>query len=345
MPWKQEVCFCHILLFKLWSTDNGYLGHFVVPEIVTRDETDLSNLTTASTAPFTYMFNETYFKYSMSKACPKMKILNKLPDGYTTIKLTAADLTPETYFGRVITHMDQWRPAFDNWLKTNRGSHQFINAALGTPLLNFPIHYDSEDFIYNFGRILQTRRQAQVMAANVLYNMRTKHEIGIQPIGIQTNAYLGAHLRTAADAKKAGWLSYAEQSAFYFVYAASRGLKTIYVTSESEPAATFKSDGEILGMKVLTKEDLLDEPERKELKTMTWDQMALVDYEVLLRAKAFGGIDTSSFSWNIAQRRHGMVSSGVEGWREGEGLNVKDGISSLLGEKWRHEMFREAMWP
>ncbi len=179
---------------------------------------------------------------------------------------------------------------------------------------------------------------------------------GISPLDVVShNTYLGAHLRTAADAEKAGWMGYSEQSLAYLLQATETGLKTIYVTSESEPAKLMKTDGKILGMHVVTKEDLLEPEELKELAAMSWDQRALVDYEVLLRAGSFGGIDTSSFSWNIALRRHFLLptsswkmwgSKSKAGWKtENGGVNVEDGLSRLMGQAWRFDMFREAMWP
>jgi hypothetical protein len=40
------------------------------------------------------------------------------------------------------------------------------------------------------------------------------------------------------------------------------------------------------------------------MEEMTWDQLALVDYEILIRSNVFGGTWESSFAWNIAVRRH-----------------------------------------
>ena len=200
----------------------------------------------------------------------------------------------------------------------------------------------------SFGRILRIREPARRLAASAAFSLRAKHNIPITPIGITPSAFFGAHLRVAADAAKAGWTGYDAQAASLLDFADEVGLKTLYVTSESEPAETFREDAAKRGAVAVAKEDLLNEKETKALRAMTWDQQALVDYEVLLRATAFGGIELSSFSWNVALRRHVVSTIGRAAWQNvtaGEGLNMKDEYSRLRGEKGAYQLFVEAMWP
>ncbi|KFY42947.1 hypothetical protein V494_02161 [Pseudogymnoascus sp. VKM F-4513 (FW-928)] len=200
----------------------------------------------------------------------------------------------------------------------------------------------------NFGRLLRIREPCRRLAAAAVHALRTKHNIPITPIGITPSAFFGAHLRVAEDATKAGWTGYDAQAAFLLDFADEVKLKTLYVTSESKPAETFRADATKRGAVALAKEDLLDETETKALRAMTWDQQALVDYEVLLRATAFGGIELSSFAWNVALRRHVVSRTGKKAWedvKDGGGMNMKDEYSRLRGEKGAHRLFPEAMWP
>jgi hypothetical protein len=135
-------------------------------------------------------------------------------------------------------------------------------------------------------------------------------------------------------------------------------------------------------MSVSTKEELLAEKgyerELKEMKALTWDQRGLIDYEVLLRSSLFGGTHESSFSWNVAMRRHVVTGGGT--WttiedrskllpnknrkekelpkREEAGKEVprlsgnflapqsfKDELSVVFGPPAEGKMFELSMWP
>lgn len=317
-----------------------------------RDADDLSKLTTNNTVPFDYFFDLKHFKASLKSACPQM-VLQTTPPGDLALNppilLSPQNLLSEVFAGAVIRHPGKWRPAFDAWLADHPPTAPGRSTiSLATPLLNFPIYSDPTAFMSSFGRLLRIREPSRRLAAAAVHALRTKHNISITTPGITPSAFFGAHLRVAADATKAGWTGYEEQSAFLLDFADEVHLKTLYVTSESEPAETFRADATKRGAVALAKEDLLDEAETEALRAMTWDQQALVDYEVLLRATAFGGIELSSFAWNVALRRHVMSWSGrkaFEGVKQGAGMNFKDEYSRLRGEKGSYPLFVEAMWP
>lgn len=265
------------------------------------------------------------------------------------IRLSPQNLLSEVFAGAVILHPEKWRPAFDAWLAEHPPTAPGRSTiSLATPLLNFPVHSDPAAFNSSFGRLLRIREPSRRLAAAAVHALRTKHHIPITPIGITLSAFFGAHLRVAADATKAGWTGYDAQAAFLLDFADEVKLKTLYVTSESKPAETFRADATKRGAVALAKEDLLDEAETKALRAMTWDQQALVDYEVLLRATAFGGIELSSFAWNVALRRHVVSRTGRKAWegvKQGGGVNFKDEYSRVRGEKGSYPLFVEAMWP
>ncbi|KFY21062.1 hypothetical protein V493_07582, partial [Pseudogymnoascus sp. VKM F-4281 (FW-2241)] len=162
---------------------------------------------------------------------------------------------------------------------------------LATPLFNFPLRYDTRPFTDNFGRILQFAAPQRRLAATALYALRTKYNVPVGPWGITPHAFFGAHLRVAADAKKAGWPGYEAQAGFLFKAARAAGLGIVYVTSESGMAGAFREDAKARDVVVVTKEDLLAGEDLEELNAMTWDQRGLVDYEVLLRSSVFAGIE------------------------------------------------------
>ena len=139
-----------------------------------------------------------------------------------------------------------------------------------------------------------------------------------------------------------------------------------------------------MGIKVTTKLALLEnveeyEEELKEMKSLTWDQQALIDYMVLLRSSHFGGTWASSFSYNIVFRRHVVVGNGtwipsqmaleardieersldlearnerIEGtWESTEGEKLasgecyKDKINTVFGPPRLGIWFELSMWP
>ena len=332
--------------------------NFILPKIIARDQNDLRNLTTTNIRPFSYMFDARHFNASLYFACPQITIHDELytHDESALVQLQVDALVPEHFAGNVLDKPQDWRREFEAWISRTQDRPKVVSA--GTPLLNWPMWWDETEFVRSFGRILQFNEESRRLAGSVLWNMRTKHQLPIKPWDVQHNGYLGAHLRVAEDAVEAGWASYEEQSNWHWQYATEMRLKTVYVTSESEPSKRFKEDGLSRSFNVASKDDLLDASELEELESMSWDQRALVDYQVLLRSQVFGGIDTSSFSWNIALRRHVLVPGRAKmgsasswrnmatvGWEEGEGLNAKDDISRILGENFRFEMFRQALWP
>jgi hypothetical protein len=60
----------------------------------------------------------------------------------------------------------------------------------------------------------------------------------------------------------------------------------------------------------MTKSELLRGEDLEEPEAMSWDQQALVDYEVMLKSSFFAGLQQSS----IAVRRHCMLMSQSVGW-------------------------------
>lgn len=349
MPLKQEV---GLSFFPFPRPQLTTLAAFVVPEFIPRDAVDISLLNTQSLVPFSHFFNQTQFLHNLHKGCPEMVVHATL---HPTIKNDLIPLQPqsllkEVFASTVLLHAEQWRPAFDKWLDGRPNKSNPAAVELATPLLNFPLKYDTQAFTDNFGRILQFAEPQRRLAATALYALRTKYSVPVRPWKITPNAFFGAHLRVAADAKKAGWTGYNEQSKFLLKVAEAAGLSTVYVTSESTLAATFKEHAKLKNITVVMKEDLLAGKDLEELNNMTWDQRGLVDYEVLLRSSMFAGIELSSFAWNIALRRHTLSRQRYrDAWdtnvKNGEKLSMKDEYSMLLGQKHGRELFVESMWP
>ena len=188
-------------------------------------------------------------------------------------------------------------------------------------LFKWPIAVHSLAFIATFGRVLRFHRQYLKIAGTFLYALEEQHHLGLDPTAAGVPAkrkFYGAHLRTDVDAIAAHFASSAEQSAASIKAAESHDLNFIYLASGSLADITqFTLDSATRGLTVVTKDLLLSAPEfadvLPEVKSLAWDQQALVDYLVLLRSSYFSGTWASSFAWDIAFRRHVVVLGSGEG--------------------------------
>ena len=347
-----------ILTCIRYAIDAGASG-ITMPRIQRRSEEDLANIFTTGFQPFDYFFNEEHFRKVMNTYCPQMTILN-LTDDATTIN--GADITRVEEFypkdlgdldgcdGRGVNrHLDMFRTKFDNWLITRK--HMPTEQAPMTirfkwaTFFEWPIYRDGPEFAATFGDILRINADIEDLSKKVLMQM-TKF-VGAPPDPEKLEApYLGVHLRTESDAL-GFWPDFNVQSEGYLKEAELRGLKHAYLaTGNATDGHRFaEKASEKLKMKVTSKLDLLQGEDLQRLTDLSWDQQALVDFLVLTKSTHFTGCSFSSFTMNIAFKRHLMT----------DGLNTRpwkspgDAYSTLVGrfEMWYGDwMFMyECMWP
>lgn len=339
---------CHSQLrYRLtWCTATG----LVVPGGQLRNPKDLYDIHTKKEIPFDTLLDLNYFTESFTKACPQIKL-------YQTDADLPMIITPATQFNMtpyfvnnntfrmdstlIDTPPAEWRAHFDRWLNEESGaptpSAEVPVLVYNTNcLLRWPFDYDSTDFVAQFGRILRVREDARRIAGAVLWAMSEKYHMNLDYSNpndpIPQGKWMGAHLRTAEDATKAGWPNYATQEANYIGAANRTGLNVIFLSAGApKDVERFSKTAKASNMKVETKDSLLVgdlfHAEKKALGKFTWDQKALVDYEVLMGASYFAGMFESSFSWNVALRRHVVVGKGT--WLEiGPGKQGLDGLEN-----------------
>jgi hypothetical protein len=196
--------------------------------------------------------------------------------------------------------------------------------------------------------------QVYRLAFSALYTLSMRHDLSINTSALSTvPAYLGVHLHTPTDAVQTGLAptSYEKQSYHYLLLASLLQFPIIYVATR-DAVSTFKFLVEAAAMSppptIVTKEDLLSEHEYKELRSMTWDQAALVDHVVLQNAGFFAGTQESAFSWGVAAARakSGGGEEGICGERNETakgGSWWRDNWSQIIGDS-PHE-FQGRLWP
>lgn len=278
------------------------------------------------------MIDTEFFTKSLSTACPQIKIysddsvlpMEVTPEMFGTRHITPWELAPKLQAHTLIDMpRPQWRTAFDAWLRNDTmypdmSAERPAFVFMTNQLLRWPFQYDSNEFVAHFGRILRIREDARRLAAAILWSLSEKYgmDLDYSQHQLPEDKFMGVHLRTAADATKVGWPNYTSQSTNYLGAAKRTNAKVIYLTTGApDDAKRFTETAKQEGIEVVSRDILLEgddfKEERKIMEAMTWDQNALIDFEVLLRASYFVGMFESSFAWNIALRRHVIVGNGT----------------------------------
>ncbi|GKT82640.1 alternative oxidase [Colletotrichum tofieldiae] len=129
---------------------------------------------------------------------------------------------------------------------------------------------------------------------------------------------------------------YNKQITAYLEQAVSANLSIIYVASgDIKQVEAFKKEAMHKDITIVTKHDLLESEDQ--LENLNWDQQALVDFLVLLSASQFGGMAYSSFSWNVALKRHLFIRNSKEKYLDGP-LVFNDKLSQIYE-------FAACLWP
>jgi hypothetical protein len=331
----------------------------VLPNIVLRDSSDLSHLETGTNADMSYMFDTQHFLDSIRLSCPRLHIHLSKGDIKDFEKArNAISLVPESLVYQVpITGLPDpaaWRGQFYTWLK-QFSTPEFagpIIVDLGRSYLQYPIYSDGESFAMSFGSILKFRSDVRVLATRALQSLVDTHSLILDLTqDVHQNAFFGIHLRTEADAVKVwpaqDWVysSYENQSKIYLEQAPRSNTSIIYVASgDRNEVAKFAIDASKApnNFKVTTKFDLLKGGDLEELQRLAWDQQALVDYLVMLKASDFAGIGHSSFAWNVALKRHVFA-------KKRDHLNgpnsLNDELSVIHGTVREHPEYAACLWP
>lgn len=311
--------------------------------------------------PLDYVFDSHNYFTHLAEDCPQLRIIPDindpvvngfvLPSRNDSYPINPKSLIP-AWLGHVLEEPEKWRPALDAHIEEAVTTHALPEPSSEHPIrlsfdhniiFSWPVDHDPEDFRQNWGHLAIFPLPIRELAARTLYNLYT--EIGAihtqNPAAPSTGAFLGAHIRTESDAAVYDWTSYEMQSAHIREQLVAHGLSVVYVATGSEAdverlredVAEMRisvNETHAVGVRVFHKWDLVDEDDAVTLRSLTWDQMALVDMEVMLRASTFVGIWESSWSWMIAIKRHAWGEADPYDY-DAHGLTYEDELSILYG--------------
>ncbi|EME79496.1 uncharacterized protein MYCFIDRAFT_87327 [Pseudocercospora fijiensis CIRAD86] len=338
----------------------------MLPGMASRASDDLANVW-ATRSPFEAFFDDEWFLKILGDACPDMAVYRH-EEGMEMVQALEGKWVPRSR--RVDEEKENSREALrqslDGFLKENKGFDKeglnLVNVERTLWDVDTRAGLQVRELRRNFGQMLRIKPGVRRLAAVVVQNLEARYGLNIEidpRDAIPNDAFFGAHLRTEADAKAVGWvdgaMNFENQTDSYIREAVKSGLGIMYVASGNatdlerfrQKAAMHKPP-----VTVTSKLELLPANEVAKLKEMSWDQQALVDYEVLLKCSRFGGIVKSSFAYNIAMTRNQWLEDQgrvIDPWRVQHsevGVAFDDGLSRIIGRDEFHEhRIPRGMWP
>jgi len=353
-----------------YAIEAGATG-LVIPTIRKRSDNNIADLFTDA-LPFNYMFDEDHFRHAFTTACPQITLYAAESNIPSLTPATEVDRIRPQQFGYrgdgngidQDRHTDRFGVRFRRWLQDGimpGSDNRQIMPATSNPrappsstnprLIRFewgaiwlwPVYRDGPEFASTFGSVLKFNEQLLDLGKKALSQMRTlSHQLG------GSGTFLGAHLRTEADALDF-WPRYRQQADAYLQRAGPRGFRTAYLATGNETEATRFAQEALssVNMKVHTKEQLLFGKDLEDLLALSWDQKAIVDALILLGSDYFVGVMPSSFSVYVAMKRHlridGLYMRPYRVGTEGDGLSYLVGSYQKYWDEWLF-MF-DGMWP
>lgn len=341
-------------------------AELVMPEIVRRYDRDISKVTphskgTPRGVSLDYFYDKDHLNWTLSTFCPQMRLyqsINDLWDQPMPNPISTKEFKVDRVSDTVIKRPETWAPMFKEFFDTHsnpktRTWPTRINVV--ETMYAWPTTYDPPAFVQNFGRMLRFRHDTRQLAAFALYTLEKKLKVyGSMPKqwveGGTSNGFVGVHLRTEKDIWGANWPPYDEQAAYYLDYIVQSQLPVVYLASgaTTENITAITERARDFNVTVVTKKDLLEPEELYYLSELTWDQQALVDWEIMLRARLVAGMAESAFAWNIAIRRAsaiGYVGGGSDVVPVAEHIRWQDRLSVIMGKKDKNSNMQLAIWP
>ncbi|KAI8952086.1 hypothetical protein F4801DRAFT_589157 [Xylaria longipes] len=372
----------YILTCVRYAIEAGATG-LQIPRIRTRSASDKADLFKAY-QPLDYMFSEAHFRAVMGDACPHISLfpseagLDAIPG--VAAKAAREHLPPERMVRRITPkefggsragcdsrdpnrHTDRFGDAFRQWVRDTAADLGRRPPSWENPMLvrlswgvlwDWPVFRDGPELAATFGGLLRIREDILELADRVVWLMKELAMSGAESGSGESEKnrldgrFLGIHLRTEEDALSQ-WPTYENQSKGYLHRAEKRGFRggVAYLASGSEKETRrFSEDARThLNLRVKSKYDLVQGQEVEKLKLLSWDQQALVDFAVLLESDYFVGVSPSSFSINVALKRHLQKGLYTRPWKVG----ASDKRSWLVGRYfsyWDDWLFMfDGMWP
>jgi hypothetical protein len=342
-------------------------AELILPGIIKRNDQDISVTTPNAKAPIhgndmDYFFDMDHLNSSMATYCPQLRLHRSINDLWEVSSLLQAFpislqeagvmLVNQTVIATPSTVGTQLREYINKKSPPHERKHP-VRFNLRATYFAWPTISDGEPFARHFGRILRIRSDARRIAAAALFNLHKRFSLGIDPrLGLNNESFVGVHLRTEKDTElNQNFPTYEEQAAYYLDYAVTSKSRVVFLATgaSQENITAFVDRARDFNITTVLKKDILDAEDVSALGRFSYDQRALVDYEIMLRAGLMTGTSESSFAWNLAMRRRnayrrwGMVVEGEE--TLGGYTQWRDRFSTIFGQSERGPIMQQTIWP
>ncbi|KAK4465530.1 hypothetical protein QBC42DRAFT_194978 [Cladorrhinum samala] len=337
-------------------------AELVLPRIVKRDQKNVAVTRPKNgKGPYVgelleYLFDYEHLNATLSLHCPQMKLYKSMDDLWDvpqvsppkkiSLSLIETHITNGTVVQDMAKLSDQIK-TYINKTAPPETRRMPIRFELDATNHAFPVDYDAPEFANSFGRLLRPRSDARALAAAALYNLSKRFGLVSLPSrNIQNNGFAGVHLRTEADA--VGYPNFDTQVGALLRFARDVEARLLFLATGTTPREikAFTERAQAANLTAITKKDLLDDEDAPLLQAMTWDQRALVDYEIMLRAGSFAGPVESGFSWNLAVTRSTVPGAAEAAAAPVSGLvQYRDAYSAVMGSLDRGYTMKATIWP
>lgn len=347
-----------------------------MPGIIRRNDDDIADLTpgnpkgTYKSKTMDYFWDYDHLNFTLATYCPQMRIhpsMNELwnvPSVLSSIGIGLKELRVPLVKTSVIKDMTLFKKRIAEYVQEKsplRERRMPVRFHMAATYFAWPTEADSPVLRRNWGRILRSRRDARELAASALFGLQTRFRLRLDPrrgLGAaeepsthaKADTFVGVHLRTEVDAAK--YPPYEEQAAYYLHHLQRSGAAVAFLATGAsrEHVATFRQRARDLNVTVVCKQDLLGGDELGMLERhLSYDQRALVDYEIMLRAGLVVGTSQSSFAWNLAMRRANLYEHvGNSNSTPAAGrskVQWQDGYTTLFGQSEAGEALQRTIWP
>lgn len=336
----------------------------VLSNIVKRNEKDFLQKRAQAPSdgiPLGYMLDFEHAHEVLTAHCPGLELHSSLSDLYDVPSLLqpvdVAITDDMLNVGSVLKDPESWEMKL--WHRIDEdlpvaSRHYPVRIRLMNDTSHFPVYADGAETAREIGSLVRPQPYARRIAGSTLFALSQRFNLGVDPWKTpDRDSFIGVHLRIEKDGEKLKFPSYGTQAAAALEYITTTDAKVVFLATGGSRADIdgFKTQARDHGVTVVTKEDLLEDDDWEELGAMTYDQRAMVDYEVLKRAGRVFGQGGSRFSWGVAVARAAAygetpVSEVPAPGEQAPGVVWEDEFTKLVGtQKAEREAFVQSTWP
>ncbi|KAG0645609.1 hypothetical protein D0Z07_8526 [Hyphodiscus hymeniophilus] len=342
---RQEILTC-----IRWTMEAG--AALVFPQVKLRVASNASEVIYhkyGRFAEYDELFEREVLSEKLAEACPQMTIYQDVDS------LRQEGPVDETGIFSIVKHCRgrEMGSCIKSWIEEQRASEGKIQLIdFDKAMAEYEVCNDGAEIADTFGQLVTFRKDTRYLASTILFELSSRFRLNIDSSSrIPSDAFVGVHLRTSADAVGKNWLPFEKQVRLYKAEITKHNPPVVYVASGNLTSVNLFASS--LGtIPVVTKDQLLTGDDLDLMNSLSWDQQAEVDLQVLLKSSYFLGMTDSSFSWAISNARRSIGKRGTCSDEEREngppkpalkGVAYKDELSAIIGRPNRF-FFRTRLW-